>query len=71
MDRLLTDEEQFNLGFKTTYTATSPELFAYSEGVIDGAKAQIQKDNEWIKSHRYITELGDQYYLIPSEEVKK
>ena len=40
---LLTDEESFNLGFKTSYKAESTELFAYSEGVQDGAKAQLLK----------------------------
>ena len=42
-DELLTDEESFNLGFKTSYKAESTELFAYSEGVQDGAKAQLLK----------------------------
>jgi len=41
--KLLDDEETFNLGFATAYKADSPELLAYSQGVIDGAKAQLEK----------------------------
>jgi hypothetical protein len=38
----LTEEQTFNLGFKTSYRAESTELFAYSEGVQDGINAQLE-----------------------------
>ena len=42
-DMLLTDEESFNLGFATTYSALNKELGIYTEGTIDGSKAQLKK----------------------------
>ena len=45
----LTDEETFNLGFKTFYRAESTELFAYSEGVNDASHATISKVMEGLE----------------------
>lgn len=42
----LTDEETFNLGFKTPYKSTSARLAAYNQGVSDGAQAQLDKDQK-------------------------
>jgi len=47
--KLISDEQQFNLGFETAYKCDTPELLAYQEGVMDGAKAQLAADKKEMK----------------------
>jgi hypothetical protein len=55
-DLMLTDEEQFNLGFKTAYKAETPELLAYEEGVMDGSESQYNKFQPIIEENKQIKE---------------
>ena len=41
--RVLSDEEIFNLGFNTPYKSRSKSLSVYTQGVVDGSKATIDK----------------------------
>ena len=56
---MLTDEETFNLAFKTHYTFMSPELGAYGRGLQDGSKAQLDKAEPIIRKQERATTLRE------------